>query len=150
MLKVETIIFIVCLYFSAVDHGLSLKCWKCRSLEDPKCADPFDNTSIPFFDCSQEPIDPNLPGLEATLCRKIRQKVDGYWRYIRDCARLGEPGIGGDERYCIQRTGTYNIYTETCTCNSKDGCNSGTSFAPFFPLVFLGVVYVLRGTRFRR
>lgn len=58
------------------------------------------------------------------MCRKIRQKVHGEWRYFRSCAWMGEPGIEGDERFCLMRTGTYNIFMEYCTCNSKDGCNS--------------------------
>lgn len=40
---------------------------------------------------------------------------------------MGEPGIEGDERFCLMRTGTYNIFMEYCTCNSKDGCNSAGS-----------------------
>lgn len=57
--------------------------------------------------------------------------VYGKWRYYRSCAFLGEPGIGGDERYCLMRTGTHNIFTEYCTCNSRDGCNgaSGISYS---------------------
>ena len=75
------------------------------------------------------------------MCRKVRQKgrllnenekidnylllhilanslfaVNGNWRYLRSCAWLGEPGVGKDERYCIHRTGTYNIHVEYCTC----------------------------------
>lgn len=37
---------------------------------------------------------------------------------------MGEPGIVGDERFCLMRTGTFNIFMEYCQCNSKDGCNS--------------------------
>lgn len=40
---------------------------------------------------------------------------------------MGEPGISGDERFCLMRTGTYNIFMEYCTCNSKDGCNTASS-----------------------
>lgn len=60
------------------------------------------------------------------MCRKIRQKAHGEWRYFRSCAYMGEPGIEGDERYCLMRTGSYNIFMEFCTCNSKDGCNGGS------------------------
>ena len=48
------------------------------------------------------------------LIKKIA--VNGNWRYIRSCAWLGEPGVGRDERYCIHRSGTYNIHVEYCTC----------------------------------
>lgn len=133
--------------------GLSIKCWVCRSDSDPKCADPFDNTTVPITDCKQEPELEHIPGVRPTMCRKIRQKgvlithqiwsfpvasfqlflfvrilllslVNGVWRYFRSCAYMGEPGIAGDERFCLMRTGTYNIFMEYCTCNSKDGCNS--------------------------
>ncbi|XP_001604229.1 uncharacterized protein LOC100120607 isoform X1 [Nasonia vitripennis] len=107
-----------------VERGVSIKCWACRSDSDPKCADPFDNSTVPITDCSQEKELDHLPGVKPTMCRKIRQKVNGEWRYFRSCAYMGEPGILGDERFCLMRTGTYNIFMEYCTCNSKDGCNS--------------------------
>lgn len=117
------IIFIL----SICEEALSIKCWVCRSDSDPKCADPFDNSTVPITDCKQENDLPHLPGVRPTMCRKIRQKVNGEWRYFRSCAYLGEPGIEGDERFCLMRTGTYNIFMEYCTCNSKDGCNSSIS-----------------------
>lgn len=63
------------------------------------------------------------------MCRKIRQKAHGEWRYFRSCAYMGEPGIEGDERYCLMRTGSYNIFMEFCQCNSKDGCNGAKSIS---------------------
>uniref|UniRef100_U5ES17 Putative secreted protein n=1 Tax=Corethrella appendiculata TaxID=1370023 RepID=U5ES17_9DIPT len=111
----------------AVHKGSSIKCWECRSDSDPKCSDPFDNSTLSITDCRQSEEKEHLPGVKATMCRKIRQKVHGEWRYFRSCAYMGEPGIEGDERFCLMRTGTYNIFMEYCTCNSKDGCNSATS-----------------------
>lgn len=105
----------------------SIKCWDCRSDSDPKCADPFDNSTLSITDCRQVDAKEHLPGVKATMCRKIRQKVHGQWRYIRSCAFMGEPGIEGDERFCLMRTGSYNIFLEYCTCNSKDGCNTGAT-----------------------
>lgn len=59
------------------------------------------------------------------MCRKIRQKIHGSWKVIRECAILGKPGEGtGNEHHCSIKQGTYDIYHEICTCNSKDGCNS--------------------------
>lgn len=52
----------------------SIKCWECRSDTDPKCADPFDNSTLQINDCSQEKGYAHLPGLQSTMCRKIRQK----------------------------------------------------------------------------
>ncbi|XP_045523211.1 uncharacterized protein LOC123713537 [Pieris brassicae] len=122
-LKVLLCTFITLNFISTV---LCIKCWNCRSSNDPKCADPFDNSTVPITDCKQEKGLKHLPGLRPSMCRKIRQKVNGEWRYIRDCAYLGDVGIQGDERFCLMRTGTYNIFVEYCTCNSKDGCNSAT------------------------
>ncbi|XP_057337817.1 uncharacterized protein LOC130675928 [Microplitis mediator] len=110
-----------------IHQGSAIKCWECRSDSDPKCADPFDNSTVPIADCSEKKELDYLPNVKSTLCRKIRQKVNGVWTYIRNCAYLGEPGIGGDERFCLMRTGSYNIFMEYCTCNSKDGCNASTS-----------------------
>ena len=31
-------------------------------------------------------------------------------------------------RYCIHRSGTYNIHVEYCTCRKKDGCNTASGF----------------------
>merc|ERR1712050_287815 len=134
----------------AVLSGYSIKCWECRSDGDPKCADPFDNTSFPITDCSHKKPRDHLPGLESTMCRKIRQKVNGEWRFIRSCAFLGEPGVGNDERYCIHRSGTYNIHVEYCTCRKKDGCNKvggvGADWRMVISLLILGVI-VTRGAR---
>ncbi|MCL4129782.1 UNVERIFIED_CONTAM: hypothetical protein GTU68_037584 [Idotea baltica] len=94
---------------------------------DPYCRDPFDNSTANPRDCSIIPEAPHLHGVPASMCRKIRMKINGQWRFKRDCARLGEPGVGGDERYCIYRSGTYNIHMEYCTCDDKDGCNKAPS-----------------------
>ncbi|CAD7079966.1 unnamed protein product [Hermetia illucens] len=124
------IIPIAALVLCLLHTAYSIKCWHCRSDADPKCADPFDNSTLAIMDCKQAPVPVHLPGAQATMCRKIRQKVHGEWRYFRSCAFLGEPGIEGDERFCLMRTGTYNIFMEYCTCNSKDGCNSADLTAP--------------------
>ncbi|KFM58232.1 hypothetical protein X975_04860, partial [Stegodyphus mimosarum] len=79
------------------------------------------------------------------MCRKIRQKVYGNWRFIRTCAFLGSPGEGtGNENYCTMRTGTYNVFMETCTCNSKDGCNGAVSLCVSYIVTFLTVLLVLK------
>lgn len=54
--------------------ALSIKCWNCRSSTDPKCADPFDNSTVPITDCNQEKGLSHLPGMKPSMCRKIRQK----------------------------------------------------------------------------
>ncbi|XP_050348006.1 uncharacterized protein LOC126771886 [Nymphalis io] len=134
----------ICLFIllNTVSNVLSIKCWNCRSNNDPKCADPFDNSTVPITDCVQEKGLSHLPGLRPSMCRKIRQKVNGEWRYFRDCAYLGEVGIQGDERFCLMRTGTYNIFLEYCTCNSKDGCNSSSLINPLPLLTFMSLVLI--------
>ncbi|XP_044758742.1 uncharacterized protein LOC123316630 [Coccinella septempunctata] len=128
-----------------IQQAFSIKCWDCRSDIDPKCADPFDNTTFAITDCSTRKLE-HLPGVRATMCRKMRQKVNGVWKYVRSCAFLGEPGIGGDERFCLMRTGTYNIFMEYCTCNTKDGCNTSSKML-FSPLLLVLIFAVLNGFR---
>lgn len=125
----------------------AIKCYVCQSNVDPKCADPFDNLTLPITDCEAYPradlVARNelevveekgffaafsqpapVKPLRATMCRKIRQKVDGEWRTIRGCGYLGLAGQG--EPNCQMRHGTYDVFMETCTCNDKDGCNAAT------------------------
>lgn len=70
--------------------------------------------------------------------------VNGVWRYFRSCAYMGEPGIKGDERFCLMRTGSYNIFIEYCTCNSKDGCNAATIQGLTKYLLALPVTFILK------
>ncbi|KAG5676851.1 hypothetical protein PVAND_006658 [Polypedilum vanderplanki] len=139
--KTHLLIASIILLVFAVEKGFSIKCWECRSDSDPKCADPFDNSTLSITDCRQVEPKEHLPGVKATMCRKIRQKVHGEWRYFRSCAWMGEPGIEGDERFCLMRTGTYNIFMEYCTCNSKDGCNTGGKNNP--KLLQIGLLCLL-------
>lgn len=46
----------------------------CRSDSDPKCSDPFDNSTVPITDCNHEKDLQHLPNIRPTMCRKIRQK----------------------------------------------------------------------------
>lgn len=90
--------------------------------------------------------DPERPGklLKASMCRKTRQKIEGSWRTIRDCAYLGQPGEGtGNEHHCLITQGTYDIYVEVCTCNSKDGCNSAPNMKSNFNYIFLFTVPII-------
>ena len=48
-------------------------------------------------------------------------------------------------RYCIHRSGTYNIHVEYCTCRKKDGCNGKTGLTASRTLIsFLLVVLSVR------
>ncbi|XP_066247476.1 UPAR/Ly6 domain-containing protein crok [Euwallacea similis] len=144
----QDIIYLLLLTFliGFPDSSYGIKCWDCRSDADSKCADPFDNRTFAMTDCDQ--VKPstyiydkdNYKTQKATMCRKIRQKVNGVWKYFRSCAFLGEIGIKGDERFCLMRTGTYNIFMEYCTCNSKDGCN--TSSHVYVSNLLLGLSFI--------
>lgn len=129
----------------------AIKCYVCQSNIDPKCADPFDNLTLPITDCDAYPRadlvpkseydlveeksfflsfgqQPVVKPLRATMCRKIRQKANGEWRTIRGCGYLGPPGNAplesSDTNNCHIRHGTFDIFVESCACNSKDGCNA--------------------------
>ncbi|XP_017481306.1 PREDICTED: uncharacterized protein LOC108370491 [Rhagoletis zephyria] len=145
MISLKSSVLVSTLLMCLLQLGSTIKCWDCRSDNDPKCGNPFDNSSLVITDCAHEPELLHLPGVRPTMCRKIRQKMYGEWRYFRSCAYMGEPGIEGDERFCLMRTGSYNIFMEYCTCNSKDGCNSGSfpsgnKFAIFLSSILIGII----------
>lgn len=149
-LTVVILLSLTVLLSSAVNKGvLAIKCYVCQSNVDPKCADPFDNLTLPITDCDAYPRADLVPKneyeaveeksfflsfgqpapvkpLRASMCRKIRQKVNGQWRTIRGCGYLGSTSDSSDntENQCHMRHGTYDIFMESCTCNGKDGCNA--------------------------
>lgn len=150
------------LWLSQLHHSEAIKCYVCQSNVDPKCADPFDNLTLPITDCNAYPRADLAPKTEfdvieeksfflsfgqpasvkplrASMCRKIRQKVNGEWRTIRGCGYLGSVGesseLSGSK--CEMRHGTYDIFMEICTCNTKDGCNAAVGLTSNIGLVWL-------------
>lgn len=104
----------------------SIKCYVCQSKVDPKCGDPFDNLTLPLTDCDAYA----RADTKSRFCRKLRQKVNGEWRTIRDCGYLNLEGPKEHElaavetSHCTIKYGNYDIFVESCICNYKDGCNS--------------------------
>ncbi|XP_037069715.1 uncharacterized protein LOC119091156 [Pollicipes pollicipes] len=147
VISAVTLVFILMqIFYPGFVTGI--QCWKCNSREDPGCGDPFENNTYYKVDCDKQDDRKHLPGVKATMCRKIRQKVNGNWRVIRDCARVGEPGIGGDERFCLHTMGTFDIYAEVCTCARKDGCNGASRPAAAAAVAALAALTVaLAGAR---
>ncbi|CAH2043496.1 unnamed protein product, partial [Iphiclides podalirius] len=98
---------------SYVSNGLGIKCWSCRSSDDPKCGDPFDNSTLPFANCNQQGLE-KLPETKNSVCRKIRQKVNGDWNYIRDCAYIDvdiQVVMGGIAiLFSLQTTGSFSFF----------------------------------------
>lgn len=109
----------------AVPRGLSIKCYQCNSEYDPRCGDPFDSFSIGEVDCNMKPKHEHLENLNATLCRKIVQKVYGKLRYIRTCGYVGDVSPE-DGKLCVQRSGTYEVNVQYCACKG-DLCNGASS-----------------------
>ncbi|XP_013772681.1 uncharacterized protein LOC106457780 [Limulus polyphemus] len=124
--------------------GDAIKCWECNSLYDPNCADPFDNYTVAATDCADRFL-PHYPNVSATLCRKIIQKVNNEYRYIRSCG-----WVHGEERFegsCYKRAGTFHVMIDYCNC-ANDRCNNAIYNTPsWIPLVVLIVlVFVLEPT----
>ncbi|KAG4065026.1 hypothetical protein HA402_004149, partial [Bradysia odoriphaga] len=131
-----------------VKNGISIKCWECSSQGHPGCADEFDNSTQYITDCDQIPGLYHLSGVRPSMCRRIRQKVNGEWRYIRSCAYMrDESSIVVDDISCLMRTGANNLVMEYCTCNHKDGCNSSTLASPKIMFVYVAMIFSL-GFRF--
>lgn len=104
-----------------VKGGRAIKCWECNSHYDANCADPFENYTFALTDCSQRSLS-HYPNTRASLCRKIVQKVNENYRYIRGCGWLPEEKEGVE---CVKRAGTFNVLVQYCNCKD-DGCNLAT------------------------
>ncbi|OXU28480.1 hypothetical protein TSAR_013360 [Trichomalopsis sarcophagae] len=119
ILQIVTFVLLSCFF----ETGVSIKCFTCRSDSDPKCADPFNNSTIQIIDCQRE--SEISPTVRPNMCRKTRQKVNGVWQYYRGCAYANEHSREGDGK-CLWKTDTDNVSVETCTCGDKYGCNSAS------------------------
>ncbi|XP_063243330.1 uncharacterized protein LOC134542756 isoform X2 [Bacillus rossius redtenbacheri] len=84
---------------------------------DPKCADPFDNSTIAISDCAYERDVENLPGVRPNVCMKVRQKGNNGYFTMRSCGW----SLGMDNNICNNT----NVEKKYCSiCSNKDGCNS--------------------------
>lgn len=117
----------------------AIKCWVCQSSIDPKCADPFDNITLPIIDCNAHPREELDTSSRAVLCRKIRQKVNGDWRTSRDCGYLEDEYKEG---HCSVRHAN-GIYMEVCSCKGKDGCNSSYGMVNQFSVNFVSIASIV-------
>ncbi|XP_044739542.1 protein quiver-like [Chrysoperla carnea] len=108
--------------------GYSIKCWECNSDFDPKCGDPFDNSTIPITDCAQRK--PNLdydPVVNSHSCEKKIQTdiITGKRSVVRSCG-YQSPSVAFGK--CKEPEQNSKIRIEFCElCSDKDGCNSAPS-----------------------
>ncbi|CRL03898.1 CLUMA_CG017020, isoform A [Clunio marinus] len=112
-----------------IKGSTALMCYHCNSAYDPRCEDPFNSFSIATVNCSTLPLpektDPNGNAYEYTLCRKTSQKVYGKVRVVRDCGYLHD---GREDKDCVKRSGTHDVYALYCACTS-DLCNVSPKIA---------------------
>ncbi|XP_059489063.1 uncharacterized protein LOC132204530 [Neocloeon triangulifer] len=120
-------------------QGECIKCYECNSEYDPRCADPFDSYTIGEVDCDLKPKLDHLSHLNATLCRKISQKVNGLHRTVRSCGYLPAED---NKLGCIMRSGTYEVNVVYCACQG-DLCNDGFRAAPAAPLALAAAAAAL-------
>ncbi|VDP37538.1 unnamed protein product [Soboliphyme baturini] len=121
----------------------SLKCYKCDSVFDPQCGDPFDKVigSVFIVDCDNESVKPvNAKNKRPVGCRKIDQHVLDKITVVRQCAYTGQNMTG------VKRPGNKGIVKYLNQCSTHE-CNKGklrvsSSFAAVVaPLVF---AFILR------
>lgn len=113
-------IFVVAIIIliSVVKESQAIECYHCNSEYDPRCGDEFDPFSLGKVNCT---IWAKPEGIEeeATLCRKITQKVYGKVRVYRGCGYLKEER---DDKECVKRSGTHDVFAVYCACTT-DLCN---------------------------
>ncbi|KFM58231.1 hypothetical protein X975_04859, partial [Stegodyphus mimosarum] len=113
--------------------GFAIKCWECNSRYDRDCGDPFNNATFALTDCNQRNLE-HFPQQQATVCRKILQKVRDDYRIVRGCGFLSSEKEGSD---CFKRAGTFNVLIQYCSCDS-DGCNAAPG--TFNPHSWIGLL----------
>ncbi|KAG6438512.1 hypothetical protein O3G_MSEX000026 [Manduca sexta] len=133
-------IIILCVILCALTSVNSIKCWSCSSNIDPKCADPFDNSTFPLMDCNHERIS-HLSDVMLSMCHKSKHKVDNELVIVRGCAWKHQNDSSTTCLISSNRPNEVPLYCETC---DYDGCNGATTIsrtlalliAPFAPLLF--------------
>ncbi|XP_013789223.1 uncharacterized protein LOC106473089 [Limulus polyphemus] len=129
------------IFFMAVHGGAAIKCWHCNSIYDPYCNDPFDNSTLALIDCNKIFL-PHLPNTTASLCRKVIQKVNNDYRYIRDCGWLTDEYRMMD---CTERAGINQNLIQYCNCNTN-GCNKASFIQ--LSVIALGASVIASITRY--
>ncbi|CAL1297774.1 unnamed protein product [Larinioides sclopetarius] len=120
----------------SLQFGEGLRCWECNSKYDPNCGEPFKGYTISLVDCSQRFLKQNMDA-NATICRKITQKVQGETRIIRSCGYYDPESAGT----CFSRAGTHLVFMHYCQC-AGEGCNKSSPLsAP--PALLLAFVLTL-------
>lgn len=129
----------------AVKGSSAIMCYHCNSAYDPRCADPFNSFSIGIINCStqQETEHQKSLGLQATLCRKTKQKVYGIERVVRGCGYITDDR---DDKSCMKRSGTHDVQALYCACTT-DLCNASSKvFDPrqiVFSILGLALIHLV-------
>ncbi|XP_063217888.1 uncharacterized protein LOC134528307 [Bacillus rossius redtenbacheri] len=118
--------------------GLGISCYQCNSAYDPRCGDPFDPYSLGAGDCNARPKLTHIHNVEATMCRKITQKVYGKVRVVRGCGYVNESALR-EGRDCYQRTGTHDVSVQFCSCHGEL-CNAAAGLAPALGAALLALL----------
>jgi len=119
-------VFIFVLGFVASFSQLhALKCYECGSKSNSTCGDPFKPDDFELRDCPSAPDHiPNFNDLQALVCRKLKQTIDGKLQVItRSCGYLNNTEIKSP---CFKDA--FSSFTSSIYCDcSGDGCNRASN-----------------------
>ncbi|KAK5641940.1 hypothetical protein RI129_010487 [Pyrocoelia pectoralis] len=133
MYENSALFILFCVLMSCVLNGDALKCFQCKTVDNPDCFDVTEeDVNSPYLkECE------GLPGGAQPFCRKNRYSLfdyDGSLRVSREC---------GWRLYIDNTSRCYDAdtdfkYETSCQCFT-DGCNAGST-----PLInFYNVLIVL-------
>ncbi|KAK3923736.1 Protein quiver [Frankliniella fusca] len=104
---------LACLDSRGVD---AITCYDCNSEYDPRCGDPFDPYTLGQIDCNERQALDHLSGANATLCRKLVQKIGLKVRVVRTCGYIEDAERDGG---CVSRSGTHDVNVLYCSCKGN-------------------------------
>jgi len=97
--------------------ALAIRCYQCRSDEQPDCGEPFNNNNVYYSECD------NFFTKDTFMCFKAKQYGAGHWFIIRGCAPFTSEVFGPKLRGSM--AGDYWRGSNLFSFCDSDRCNGG-------------------------
>jgi len=124
-----------------IGGGLAIQCYQCDSNEDETCpsGQKFDTTVNAMLNCNG--FEADIPG---QFCVKIYQESPGWGGWQKTTRRCGSRTTFGVAWGCRWSWDYSGVFTETCYCEDKDGCNGSSRLTGSVMMTMIGSLCIFR------